>query len=112
MLIQKNQLISHVSIYKNMNSLIKILGCSFVILLGTSVEGFAQRNDNPLTHPSNYKTRSAGQRAFTKAEGTGVLTETVEAPNYKRPYSKAKAQKVSLEVSVNPKRSYKMPYTR
>lgn len=112
MLFRKNQLISHVSIYKNMNSLIKILGCSFVIFLGSSVEGFAQRNDNPLTHPSNYKTRSAGQRVFPKAEGTGVLTETVEASNYKRPYSKTKTQKIRLEASANPKRNYKMPYTR
>lgn len=97
---------------KNMNNLIKILGCSFVIFFGSSVEGFAQRNDNPLTHPSNYKTRSAGQRALTKADGIGVLTETVEATNYKRPHSKSKTRKVSLETSVDPKRNYKMAYTR
>lgn len=104
----KNQLISHVSICKNMNSLIKILGCSLVILFGSSVEGFSQRNDNPLTHPSNYKTRSAGQRAIKKAEGTGVLTETVEAANYKQPHSKSKTRKVSLESSGSPSRNYKM----
>lgn len=96
----------------NMNSLIKILGCSFAIFFASSVEGFAQHNGNPLTHPSNYKTRSAGQRALTKADGTGVLTETAEAPNYKRPHSKSKTRKVSLETSANPKRNYKMAHSR
>lgn len=89
-----------------------LLKWAFVLFLFSPGEGLAQRNDNPLTHPSNYKTRSAGQRALTQADGIGVLTETVEAANYKQPHSKSKTRKVSLEASVNPKRNYKMAYTR
>lgn len=88
-----------------MKNLVKTLAWSFVLLLFSSGEGLAQRSDNPLTHPSNYKTRPAGQRALT---GTGVVTETTEAANYKRPYAKSKTRKVSLETAQHPKRNYKM----
>lgn len=95
-----------------MKNLLKTLGWSFVLFLFSSGEGLAQRSDNPLTHPSNYKTRPAGQRAFTATEGTGVVTETTETANYKRPHAKSKTRKVSVETAQHPKRNYKMVYNR
>lgn len=93
-----------------MKNLLKTFGGALIFFLFSAGEGVAQHGNNPLTHPSNYKTRPSGQQALTK--GNGVLTETTEAVNYKKPHVKSKMRRVSLETSADPKRNYKMTHNR
>lgn len=92
-----------------MKKLINISVLAFAVFIYSSVDGFSQ--DSPLQNPSNYKTQSAAKRSAVKSEGSGVLVESEEATNYKRPKQKTKTKRVSLETSANPKRNYKMKNT-
>lgn len=93
-----------------MKKLTNISVLAFAIFLLSSIDGFSQ--ESPLQNPSNYKTQSAAKRAAIKSEGNGVLTESVEATNYKRPQQKTKTKRVNLETSSSPKRNYKMKNTK
>lgn len=95
-----------------MKNLLKTFGGALIFFLFSTGEGIAQRNNNPLTHPSNYKTSPAGHPSPAKTEGNGILTEPTEAVSYKRPHIKSKTRRVSLETSAHPKRNYKWSRSR
>ena len=92
-----------------MKKLTNISVLALAIFIFSSVDGFSQ--ESPLQNPSNYKTHPAGKRTAVKSEGNGVLVESEEATNYKRPKQKTKVKRASLETSTSPKRNYKMPRT-
>lgn len=94
----------------NMKKLTSILVLAGAVFLFSSIEGFSQ--DNPLTtHPANYKAHPAAKRVAPKANAKGVLIESNEAVNYKRPSEKTKTKRASFKTSTDPKRNYKMPRT-
>jgi ribosomal protein S21 len=91
----------------NKKSFFNTVGLSLVLYMFSTLSGFSQ--ESPLQKFSNYKTHPAGKRVDNKSAKNGVLTESVEAENYKRPQNKRKVKRAGLETSSNPKRNYKMP---